>query len=146
MPIGKSSAKDKMILEEAYRSNPKPDKQARQDIVDRVSLNEKEVQVCLAPITPPQRVDDWMDLGLGKYGRDETDNCRFGSRTAAKTTEGNRVHFRPRSSPLFALVACTTSPRQILPCLASTRTGASSLRIRLLRGPLPTTRDPCHRH
>lgn len=66
MPIGKSSAKDKMILEEAYRSNPKPDKQARQDIVDRVSLNEKEVQVCLAPITPPQRVDDWMDLGLGK--------------------------------------------------------------------------------
>lgn len=66
MPIGKSSAKDKMILEEAYRSNPKPDKQARQDIVDRVSLNEKEVQVCLTPITPPQRVDDWMDLGLGK--------------------------------------------------------------------------------
>lgn len=34
-----------MILENAYRNNPKPDKQARQEIVDRVSLNEKEVQV-----------------------------------------------------------------------------------------------------
>ncbi|KHN95321.1 homeobox transcription factor [Metarhizium album ARSEF 1941] len=47
-PKGKrkrTAAKDKMILEEAYRSNPKPDKQARQEIVDRVSLNEKEVQI-----------------------------------------------------------------------------------------------------
>lgn len=34
-----------MILEEAYKSNPKPDKQARLEIVDRVSLSEKEVQV-----------------------------------------------------------------------------------------------------
>jgi hypothetical protein len=38
-------AKDKMVLEEAYSSNPKPDKQARLDIVQRVSLSEKEVQV-----------------------------------------------------------------------------------------------------
>ncbi|GAO16146.1 hypothetical protein UVI_02040410 [Ustilaginoidea virens] len=34
-----------MVLEEAYRNNPKPDKQARLDIVHRVSLNEKEVQI-----------------------------------------------------------------------------------------------------
>jgi hypothetical protein len=34
-----------MILEEAYMRNPKPDKQARLDVVQRVSLNEKEVQV-----------------------------------------------------------------------------------------------------
>lgn len=34
-----------MILEEAYSNNPKPDKQARLEIVQRVSLNEKEVQV-----------------------------------------------------------------------------------------------------
>lgn len=40
-----SRAKDKMILEEAYSRNPKPDKQARLEIVERVSLNEKEVQV-----------------------------------------------------------------------------------------------------
>ena len=40
------STKDKLILEEAYSINPKPDKQARLEIVNRVSLNEKEVQVC----------------------------------------------------------------------------------------------------
>lgn len=47
-PKGKrkrTAAKDKMILEEAYSSNPKPDKQARLEIVQRVSLNEKEVQI-----------------------------------------------------------------------------------------------------
>jgi hypothetical protein len=38
-------AKDKAILEAAYSANPKPDKAARLDIVKRVSLNEKEVQV-----------------------------------------------------------------------------------------------------
>ncbi|KGQ11916.1 hypothetical protein BBAD15_g2353 [Beauveria bassiana D1-5] len=46
-PKGKrkrTAAKDKMVLEEAYKANPKPDKQARLDIVNRVSLNEKEVQ------------------------------------------------------------------------------------------------------
>ena len=37
---------DKAILEAAYNANPKPDKAARLDIVERVSLNEKEVQVC----------------------------------------------------------------------------------------------------
>ncbi|KAM3530714.1 hypothetical protein MY4038_004808 [Beauveria bassiana] len=47
-PKGKrkrTAAKDKMVLEEAYKANPKPDKQARLDIVNRVSLNEKEVQI-----------------------------------------------------------------------------------------------------
>lgn len=40
-----SSAKDKCILEASYHANPKPDKAARLDIVQRVSLNEKEVQI-----------------------------------------------------------------------------------------------------
>ncbi|KAM0262354.1 hypothetical protein ACHAQJ_001823 [Trichoderma viride] len=47
-PKGKrkrTATKDKMILEEAYSINPKPDKQARLEIVNRVSLNEKEVQI-----------------------------------------------------------------------------------------------------
>lgn len=39
---------DKAILESAYNANPKPDKAARLDIVKRVSLNEKEVQVSLS--------------------------------------------------------------------------------------------------
>ncbi|KOS16727.1 hypothetical protein ESCO_004824 [Escovopsis weberi] len=46
-PKGKrkrTATKDKLILEEAYSINPKPDKQARLEIVNRVSLNEKEVQ------------------------------------------------------------------------------------------------------
>lgn len=38
-------AKDKGVLEAAYNANPKPDKPARLEIVSRVSLNEKEVQV-----------------------------------------------------------------------------------------------------
>ncbi|KAK3337449.1 hypothetical protein B0T19DRAFT_72940 [Cercophora scortea] len=38
-------AKDKSVLEAAYNANPKPDKAARLDIVKRVSLNEKEVQI-----------------------------------------------------------------------------------------------------
>lgn len=46
--VAATSTKDKMILEEAYSINPKPDKQARLEIVNRVSLNEKEVQVCHA--------------------------------------------------------------------------------------------------
>ncbi|RYP02694.1 hypothetical protein DL764_005684 [Monosporascus ibericus] len=47
-PKGKrkrTTTQDKAILEAAYNSNPKPDKAARLDIVTRVSLNEKEVQI-----------------------------------------------------------------------------------------------------
>ncbi|KAK0731236.1 hypothetical protein B0H67DRAFT_477236 [Lasiosphaeris hirsuta] len=47
-PKGKrkrTAAKDKTILEAAYTANPKPDKAARLAIVNRVSLNEKEVQI-----------------------------------------------------------------------------------------------------
>lgn len=47
-PKGKrkrTAAKDKSILEAAYTANPKPDKAARLAIVNRVSLNEKEVQI-----------------------------------------------------------------------------------------------------
>ncbi|KAL1852870.1 hypothetical protein VTK73DRAFT_9120 [Phialemonium thermophilum] len=41
----RTAAKDKAILEAAYTANPKPDKAARLEIVKRVSLNEKEVQI-----------------------------------------------------------------------------------------------------
>lgn len=54
-----------MILEEAYSINPKPDKQARLEIVNRVSLNEKEVQVCHALLTLPcQPLNPCQDLGV----------------------------------------------------------------------------------
>jgi len=42
------------VLEAAYLSNPKPDKAARLDIVRRVSLNEKEVQVSIASAELPR--------------------------------------------------------------------------------------------
>ncbi|KAK6843568.1 homeobox transcription factor [Apiospora arundinis] len=47
-PKGKrkrTTAQDKTILEDAYNANPKPDKAARLNIVSRVTLNEKEVQI-----------------------------------------------------------------------------------------------------
>ncbi len=39
------SAEDHAILEAEYHLNPKPDKGARMQIVERVALGEKEVQV-----------------------------------------------------------------------------------------------------
>lgn len=40
------SPEDHAILEAEYQRDPKPDKTARADIVSRVTLGEKEVQVC----------------------------------------------------------------------------------------------------
>ncbi len=39
------SPQDQAILEAEYKQNPKPNKAARAVIVEKVSLNEKEVQV-----------------------------------------------------------------------------------------------------
>lgn len=39
------SPEDQAVLEAEYQKNPKPDKAARMDIVRRVALGEKEVQV-----------------------------------------------------------------------------------------------------
>ncbi|ROT40100.1 hypothetical protein SODALDRAFT_332262 [Sodiomyces alkalinus F11] len=47
-PRGKrkrTAARDKHILEAAYQVNPKPDKASRCELVESVSLNEKEVQI-----------------------------------------------------------------------------------------------------
>lgn len=84
------SAQDKTILENAYSTNPKPDKAARLDIVNRVTLNEKEVQVSLG-----------LHSFIGKwiFGCLICPRCfRFGFKTAAKTTGGNRVRYRHKKS------------------------------------------------
>lgn len=62
------SAKDKTILEEAYKANPKPDKQARLDIVNRVSLNEKEVQVRIThdPLYNRHAIHAYQDYPAGQ--------------------------------------------------------------------------------
>ncbi|MCJ1474382.1 hypothetical protein MMC13_003040 [Lambiella insularis] len=44
------SPADHAILEAEYSRNPKPDKVARAEIVERVALNDKEVQVSPAPV------------------------------------------------------------------------------------------------
>ncbi|KAL2072605.1 hypothetical protein VTL71DRAFT_11948 [Oculimacula yallundae] len=41
----RTSPADQAILEAEYKQNPKPNKAARADIVEKVSLNEKEVQI-----------------------------------------------------------------------------------------------------
>ncbi len=64
------SAKDKAILEEAYAANPKPDKTARLAIVNRVSLNEKEVQVGIPRRRAPQNM-----LGDGANWPRKSDHC-----------------------------------------------------------------------
>jgi len=46
LTVGLDSPEDHAILEAEYQRNSKPDKTARADIVNRVSLGEKEVQVC----------------------------------------------------------------------------------------------------
>lgn len=44
-----SSPEDHAILEAEYQRNPKPDRAARANIVGRVALGDKEVQVCGPP-------------------------------------------------------------------------------------------------
>ena len=46
-----NSKEDEDILKAEYQRNPKPDKAARLEIVRRVALGEKEVQVCIPSFT-----------------------------------------------------------------------------------------------
>lgn len=53
------SPEDQKILEDEFASNPKPDKASRLDIIKKVALGEKEIQVChVSPLTslPPTYV------------------------------------------------------------------------------------------
>lgn len=44
----RTSPEDQSVLEAYYAHDPKPDKAARLDLVKKVALGEKEVQVCSA--------------------------------------------------------------------------------------------------
>jgi len=68
-----------VVLEAAYQRNPKPDKAARIDLVRRVALGEKEVQVQLTD----GRVDT---LRL-------TDACRYGFRIGDRARDENQDPF-----------------------------------------------------
>ncbi|KAI8223646.1 MBF complex negative regulatory component yox1 [Colletotrichum sp. SAR 10_86] len=99
-PKGKrkrTAAKDKSILENAYLANPKPDKAARLDIVKRVSLNEKEVQVKTMLYTD--------------FNQMVTDpSLRSGFKTVARMTGASRVPSLHRKSQLSVTVECRYSP------------------------------------
>ena len=43
--LSSTSPQDQMILEAAYKNDPKPDKAARLELVKQIPLGEKEVQV-----------------------------------------------------------------------------------------------------
>jgi hypothetical protein len=100
-----------MILEEAYSSNPKPDKQARLDIVQRVSLNEKEVQVWQSQWSTLETLSH-HELALYAsakliFWKHEIDIIpfRFGSRTEDKTTAARHVLYRHKRLLLSNLEA-----------------------------------------
>lgn len=115
-----------MILEEAYSNNAKPDKQARLEIVQRVSLNEKEVQVRQNPRIIYERISfhiyprprpSWPHLTttrlircLGNIYR-LTRSSRSGSRTDDKTIDENRVLYQHKRLLLSDMEACTSFRR-----------------------------------
>jgi hypothetical protein len=116
-----------MILEEAYSSNPKPDKQARLDIVQRVSLNEKEVQVWINIVFV---VGLWISIYSTRYaflnglGNIKLTSylIRSGFRTEGKMTEENHVLYHNKNMLLFNLETCTLllpTPSPTPPRLAS---------------------------
>uniref|UniRef100_A0A8H7N987 Homeobox domain-containing protein n=1 Tax=Bionectria ochroleuca TaxID=29856 RepID=A0A8H7N987_BIOOC len=116
----RTTAKDKMILEEAYSRNPKPDKQARLEIVERVSLNEKEVQIWFQnrrqndrrksrPLSP-QEIAALRYNGSQNVGESFIPQVMNGAPELAVFS----VSETPAPPPLLAAVP-STSPSQIAP-------------------------------
>jgi len=75
-----NSPQDQAILEAEYKQNPKPNKAARAEIVEKVTLNEKEVQV-RKPVLDAAGLqpDAFIQIDL-----QELMGYRYGSRTDAK--------------------------------------------------------------
>jgi Homeodomain len=74
----RDSPEDHAVLEAAYQENSKPDKSERMEIVKRVTLTEKEVQVCEAQ---------------GQRERGNTESFgRYGFKIEDKMTDENRDH------------------------------------------------------
>ena len=92
------SPEDHAILEAEYQLNPKPDKAARMQIVERVALGEKEVQVsyfgqitwqhkAIAPLLSHNH-QQWT-REIAASGTD-IGPSRSGSRTGVRTRDANR--------------------------------------------------------
>ncbi|ETS88069.1 hypothetical protein PFICI_01897 [Pestalotiopsis fici W106-1] len=121
-PKGKrkrTTTQDKAILEAAYNANPKPDKAARLDLVKRVSLNEKEVQIWFQnrrqndrrksrPLSPQEIAQ--LRFG-GSLHMLSSDNPSFSAAEAIDAVEATRSADVAQHSPLPAYAASQEWPR-----------------------------------
>ncbi|GES61959.1 homeobox transcription factor [Aspergillus terreus] len=99
----RTSPEDHAILEAEYQRNPKPDKAARADIVSRVSLGEKEVQIWFQnrrqndrrkskPLQPHELVAPRSSVSADtskQSGSDENLPTELESSSGAEQDEGN---------------------------------------------------------
>lgn len=89
------STADHSILEAEYQRNPKPDKAARRSIVQRVALNDKEVQVSFDSMINALSEGSckrFMEtISLGNAANHESFH-RYGFKTAAKSRAASLVH------------------------------------------------------
>ncbi|KAK9771370.1 hypothetical protein SCAR479_11976 [Seiridium cardinale] len=109
-PKGKrkrTTTQDKAILEAAYNANPKPDKPARLDLVKRVTLNEKEVQIWFQnrrqndrrksrPLSPQEIAQLRFGGGLHMLSSDPPS---FAALDGADAVESTRLGEMDRRSP-----------------------------------------------
>ncbi|KAH0537689.1 hypothetical protein FGG08_005554 [Glutinoglossum americanum] len=100
----RTSPEDQSILEAEYEKNPKPDKAARMEIVSRVALGEKEVQIWfqnrrqntrrksrpLLPheIMPSPQINSSAEA-INSAARISTDKGQFGSSSSAYSPQGD---------------------------------------------------------
>jgi len=110
-----SSAKDKAILEAAYKANPKPDKAARLEIVERVSLNEKEVQVCsiltLGHVTRLSMCLSPRSKHSSGFDAKPVPLDRFGFKTEDRMIGESHARFLLRNLLPFGAVECRFCPQ-----------------------------------
>ncbi|KAI1430014.1 hypothetical protein F5Y12DRAFT_724274 [Xylaria sp. FL1777] len=108
-PKGKrkrTTSQDKTILEAAYNSNPKPDKAARLDIVKRVSLNEKEVQIWFQN----RRQNDRRKSR--PLSPQEIEALRYGNGIRVLSSDSMAASIEPTSAPI-ALPNAAELPRGV---------------------------------
>ncbi|KAF7524162.1 hypothetical protein G7054_g11505 [Neopestalotiopsis clavispora] len=129
-PKGKrkrTTTQDKSILEAAYNANPKPDKAARLDLVKRVSLNEKEVQIWFQnrrqndrrksrPLSPQEIAQ--LRFG-GSLHMLSSENPSFSAAEGVDAVEATRSADVAQHSPLPAYAASQEWPRNSLGDMAA---------------------------
>ncbi|KAI2629041.1 hypothetical protein GGS21DRAFT_527184 [Xylaria nigripes] len=123
-PKGKrkrTTSQDKTILETAYSSNPKPDKAARLDIVKRVSLNEKEVQIWFQN----RRQNDRRKSR--PLSPQEIEALRYGNGMRVLSTDPMPATIEPASAPAVSQNTAELPPTSSADTTTSVEIGKHSL-------------------